>query len=614
MNSSSKLTEPPKNVIEGISNSLILAIAEANRGNSRLRCPADPNLSDGMQINEQISALQLAQVVIARSLDRRIADTRRQWNALRPVNKLPVEVFSIIFHQVLAMVSIFDHYTALFNIAKVSARWQSIVDLTPSLWSYVSSTYPKAKVDLSLKKSSPYPLSVACKYEGEWLTANSKRGSRDFLQRMKSTDRPWEELILHLPTIGHLRSILKAPAPHLRKLDINSASWSSKRVNLFGGQQGVLEDVKLRHIKIKWNSGALTGLRRLQLDYRSLSFGAPSQTEIMWLLQQSPGLQYFSWCGWPDGERVSPTNRVTLPHLTGLSLELLKGPVLLDLIHAPSCRQFRLFYKSDAVDGHVLLPPLLRRYLPCFRNSLQKAAAISICIGRSSFHFHCIPHSSDSSILFDFSSVSIEPYPMLEWFCQQLHDININTPPITIRFENRSDFTRDTALPSLFRLCNVVSLKLGDRLVGPGWLLRGLSKPNESEGNSEWPFPELAELEIAPSDLVFRDVLDFVRRRYVEKLPQDSPKRPPMLKNLRLVGKEWKEEDEDGEEEWDSDEYELERVLPGTVYSLERRASGQKECKINREYPYTWDEESHCGTSSPVSSEATDLEDDSDVE
>ncbi|KAG8914534.1 hypothetical protein FRC01_004021 [Tulasnella sp. 417] len=432
MQSSSKLTEPPENVIEAISNRLILAVAEANRGRSGLRCPVDPNLSDGMQFPEQISALQLAQAVITRSLDRRIADTKRQWNALRPVNKLPAEVLSTVFHQVLAMVSIFDHYKALFNIAKVSARWQSIVNLTPSLWSYVSSTYPKAKVDLALDKSSPYPLSVACKDEADWLTAASKRRSRRFLQRMKPKDRPWDELTLHLPTIGHLRAILEAPAPHIRKLDIKVPSPARKPINIFGGKRGVLEDVRL-----------------------------------------------------------------------------------------------------------------------------------------------------------------------------------------TIRFENRSDFTRDTALPSLFRLCNVVSLKLGDRLVGPGWLLRGLSKPNESEGNSEWPFPELAELEIAPSDLLFRDVLDFVRRRYVEKMPEGAPKRPRMLKSLRLVGKEWKEwneEDSDEEEPWDSDEYNLKDALPGTVYSLERWPSVQKECKINRECTDTSDEESHFGTSSPVRSEATELEDDPNVE
>ncbi|KAG9048521.1 hypothetical protein FS837_012711 [Tulasnella sp. UAMH 9824] len=567
MQSPSKITGPSEKVIDDISNTLVMAVAEANRGNLGLRCTSlgDPDLSDPIQLAEHIRAFQLAQIVIKRGLDRRIASAKRHWNALQSVNKLPVEVLSTVFHQLLATVSTFDHFTSLFNIAKVSVRWKSIIDATPSLWSFVSSTFPRAQVDRALKKSARSPVSVACRFPGYLLTATSKEGSRNFLTKMQSTGRPWDELTLHLPSIGHLRTVLEAPASHLRKLEIKVQHASSKPVDIFGGTRRVLEDLSLTGAWIKCDPNALTGLRRLQLDYNK-GFAGPTLTQIFWLLQQSPILHFFAWSGRVIHHSMSlPTGTITLSHLTGLSLKGVPGSdvsVILGLIHAPSCRHFTLHCNSDSKDGYSRLLVPLQRFLPSLKNSLQQVATISVCLGLSSFHYHCIPPSCDSSYQLDFKFEGEPPYSLLEWFAQHLHDINLKTPPINIRFDPRFDFTRDTTLPALFRLRNVVSLKLADRVVGPCRLLQGLSRPTRSQGGSEfWPFPELADMKIAPSNLLIRNVLDFFRSRYIEQLGQGCPRRPPMLKTLHLVGYEW-----DGFRE----EQELKPILRGTKYSLER--------------------------------------------
>ncbi|KIO20752.1 hypothetical protein M407DRAFT_29601 [Tulasnella calospora MUT 4182] len=556
---------------------LILAVAE---GNSRLRCEslADPELSDGMQLAEQIRALQLAQVVIKQSLDRRIANARQQQNALRPVNKLPAEVLSAIFHQFIANASIFDHFASLFIVAGVSAHWKSVVDSTPSLWSFVSSNHTKLQVDRALKKSGRTPISVAY--------------------------RQWDELALHLPTIGHLRAFLKVQLPHLRKLDINVAYPSSTPLDLFGGKRGALEDVRLTSAYIVWDSEVLSRLQRLQLDYREASGSGPSLTRLLWLLQQSPHLRCFSWSGWIHHNmpitRVMRT--ITLSRLTKLSLrEVSEFGVfkILESIHAPSCSQFTIQCKSQDCDTELLSQ--LQRFLPSLKNSLQGAATISVCLGPSTFHYHCVPKTPDCRSKLDFKFERAESFSLFEWFAEQLHDFSLITPPIDIRFDPRFDFTcDDTILPTLFRLRNVVSLTVADRVVGPCRLLKWLSRPITSQGNTpSWPFPNLREMKLGQSNLLIQDVLNLFRSRYPVSSPIILSGRPVRLQTLRLVGRGWQD---------NSAEQDLKRILLGTEYSLKRSSWGHVPCKVNDDSLDVRDEESSCNSYESYESPTADSE------
>ncbi|KIO29861.1 hypothetical protein M407DRAFT_21113 [Tulasnella calospora MUT 4182] len=585
MQSSSRLTEPSENVIDEISNNLILAVAEVNRGNSGLRCEslADPELSDGVQITEQIRALQLAQAVIKRCLDRRIANARHHQNALRPVNKLPAEVLSAIFHQFLANFPISNHFQFLFIVVEVSVYWKSVVDSTPSLWSFVSSNYTKVQVDRALQKSGRTLISVECRYMGRVLTADLKQGSRDFLQRMQSTDRQWDELALHLPTIGHIRAFLEVQVPHLRKLDIKATNPSSKPVDLFGGKRGVLEDVRLTNAYLEWNSETLSRLLRLQLDYREASNSGPSLTQILWLLQQSPRLRCFSWSGWiPHNTPITkaiPTT--TLSHLTRLSLsEVSEFGVfkILESIHAPSCSRFAI--QCNSRGGDTELFSQLQRFLPSLESSLRQAATISVCLGPSSFHYHCVPKTSDCPSKLDFMFERTELSSLLEWFTEQLQESSLRTPPIDIRFDPLFDCTRDdNILPALFRLRNVVSLTVADGVVGPCRLLQWLSKPTQSQGSTPlWPFPNLREIELGQnkSNLLIQDVVNFFSSRYPVNLKIDMPGRPVWLQTLRLVGWGWRDD------YWAEDR--LKRILLGTEYSLMNKMWLHEPCKINVDF------------------------------
>ncbi|KIO20753.1 hypothetical protein M407DRAFT_29602 [Tulasnella calospora MUT 4182] len=597
MQSSSKLTDPSENVIDDVLDKLISAIAEANRGNSRLRCESltDPELSDGVQLTEQVEALQLAQVVIKRGLDSRIAKARQHQNALQPVNKLPAEVLSAIFHQFLATFPISDHFKFLFIVAEVSVYWKSVVDSTPSLWSFVSSNYTKVQVDRALQNSGRAPISVECRYKEDVLTADLKQGSRDFLQRMQSTDRQWDELALHLPTIGHIRAFLKAQVPHLRKLDIKAANPSSKPVDLFGGKRGVLEDLRLTKAYLEWNSEALSRLQRLQLDYREASNSGPSLSQILWLLQQSPRLRCFSWSGWIPHNmpitRAIPT--ITLSHLNRLSLrEVSEFGVfkILESIHAPSCSRFVI--QCDSRDGDTELFSQLQRFLPSLESSLQQAAAISVCLGPSSFHYHCVPKTPDCPSRLDFMFERTEILSLLEWFTEQLQESSLRTPPINIRFDPLFDFTRDdNILPALFRLRNVVSLTVADGLVGPCQLLQWLSKPIISQENTpSWPFPNLREMELGQnkSNVLIQDVVNFFNSRYPMNSKIDMRGRPVWLQTLRLVGWGWRDD------YW-ADER-LKRILLGTEYSLMEKMWLHEPCKIHEDFVDTRDEESICYT------------------
>ncbi|KAG8964753.1 hypothetical protein FRC05_003593 [Tulasnella sp. 425] len=542
MQTSFGMNEPSEAVIAEISKVLVSAIGEANKWNYQLCCSnlSDPKLSDGVQLAEHIRALQLAEVVIKRDLNRRIANARRHQNALQPVNKLPDEVLSVVFHQVAATVSIFNHFTSLSNIAGVSARWKSIVDSTPTL------------------------------------------------------------------CIGHLRAVLEAPSSHLRKLDIKVAYPSSKRLNLLGGQRGVLEDVKLTNANIEWDSEAFTGLRTLELDYSGMgdSGVVPSVPQLLRLLEHSPGLRFLSFSGYLNGGSI-PEDPLTLPHLTRLCLKDMSpddATALMRSLRAPMCIHFILHCYSDT--GHTPLLAQLESFLPSLRNSLQQAASISICLRPSSFHYHSVPTSPESPSKLDFELNGTRPYLALGWFCHQLHGYNVKTSPIHIRIDPRFDFTRsDTILPSLFHLHTVVSLKVADRVVGPCRLLEWLSRPNSIQGDQEqWPFPDLVEVEIGQSNLTFRDVRDFVRGRYLERPGEDQRGKPMRLKVLRTVGRSWPDA-------WAQPD--IRRLLPETECSFQKSGWVRVPCKVNEEFADIEEEESdseahHSDESSIVDSETAD--------
>ncbi|KAG8925369.1 hypothetical protein FRC00_004043 [Tulasnella sp. 408] len=580
MRSSSKIAEPSENVIDEISSGLISAVAEANQGNARLRCTnlANPNPYDGVQLAEQIRAFRLAQALIKRSLDRHIADARRRQNALQPVNKLPAEVLSVIFHQFLTTVSIHNHFTSLFVIARVSARWKSVIDSTPSLWSFVSSTYPAVQVDRALQMSARTPISVACSFIGDVLTSTSKRGSRDFLRKMQSTGRQWAELTLHLPSIGHLRKVLEAPAPHVRKLDIEVAYPSSVSVDIFGGKRGVLEDVKLTTAWIIWDSEALTGLQILQLDYREAVEMGPTLREAFWLLQRSPRLRSFSCSGcFLQGSPNSMTvDTITLPHLSRLSLKgtsVLGASKVLASIHAPSCHHLVLHCRSEVGDTPLLSQ--LQRFVPSLKKSF-KYAPISMCLGPSSFHYHHVPTDPDAPNNFDFKFEETKPYLLLDWFSRHLNGFNHPLPPINIRFDPRFDFTRDDSIfPALLRLKTTASVTIADRVVGPCRLLEWLSRRHgPPDSYLDRPFPQLKELEIGQSNLLVQDILDFVRSRYVEDSHGFPCARPPRLYALRLVGRGWQDE---------SAEEDLKEIMIGAGFSVKRSSWVHVPCQINRD-------------------------------
>ncbi|KAG8913064.1 hypothetical protein FRC00_003138 [Tulasnella sp. 408] len=565
-----------------------------------------------MQLAEQIRALQLAQVVIKRGLDRRIADARRRQNALRPVNQLPAEVLSTIFHQLLSNVPVFDHFKFLFIVAGVSTRWKSVIDSTPSLWSFVSSNNPTVHVDRALQKSGRTAISVACRYPGDFLTATSKQGSRDFLQRMQSTGRQWDGLALHLPTISHLREFLETPLPHLRKLDINVAYPSSNPVDLFGGERGFLENVRIRRAYLEWDSEAFSRLHELQLDYREAIGISPSLTQILRLLHQSPGLRCFSWSGLIDDDMADTrvTRTTTLSRLTRLSLKDVSefsAFKILESIRAPSCGHFTVH--CEALDGDTDLLSQLQYFLPSLKSSLQRAATISICLGPSNFHYHCVPQTPDCSSKLDFKFERTDPSSVLEWFAEQLHEFGLMTSPIKIPFDPRFDFTRnDNILPALFRLRNVVSLTVADRIVGPCRLLKWLSRPIRSQGNSaSWPFPNLWEMELGQSNLLIQDVFTFFHTRYSLDRSRDLRGRPVWLQRLRLIGREWQDK---------SAEQALKRILLGTEYSLKISCWLHAPCKVNEDSLGIGDEESRLYShesdeSSIVDSETTSETDDS---
>lgn len=163
-----------------------------------------------------VAALKMAYEGVQRLALRRIANINKRLNALRPVHRLPPELFRIIIQYQL------DPYRfrarSLWRLSSVSAFWWGALRDMPDLWSTVSDSDTPMEQRQEVTKSKGLPLDV----EYHFKLFESTYHWRDYFARLLEERHRWRSLLLHSDSSTPIGNLLEKPVPQLESLAIKS--------------------------------------------------------------------------------------------------------------------------------------------------------------------------------------------------------------------------------------------------------------------------------------------------------------------------------------------------------------------------------------------------------
>ncbi|KAJ8520237.1 hypothetical protein ONZ45_g2913 [Pleurotus djamor] len=251
-----------------------------------------------------------------------------QRNSLAPINKLPVEILSMIFEVTREMLhtSARDIYSARFSwstIASVCHRWRVIAMDNPRFWSHISLHDPAFASELA-RRARNLPLSLTCPFDPFWAPKALPPAFMGFSDRFERLYLGYSEVVA--PEISaHNLSLLFNDAyrlPRLRELTIESMVPSS-----FGGLLQAssyilpaLKSLELRNVVVPYQPFITPQLTSLSLVLTWVA--VPHQwitqllrnTPLLELLQVSALLQY-------DPTVVGNQAPLSLPNLKSVSFQ-----------------------------------------------------------------------------------------------------------------------------------------------------------------------------------------------------------------------------------------------------------------------------------------------------
>ncbi|KAG8944481.1 hypothetical protein FRC04_001793 [Tulasnella sp. 424] len=265
-------------------------------------------------LDDEIAARQM---VIAEAQSQ-IAALKSRQNELLPIQRLPVEVLSIILSMALPLVGHHEERTKLLLVCRA---WSSIIDGNPStFWTTLSAADPLTQRARLLRKAGQMPVTIVT---GRHYSVYDS--AEDFVLYIKSNDTAFRELVVREWRGSVMEDVfaswLAAPAPHLRSLDLEVGSgWvlggedqNSQHLRMFSGVAPSLKNVRLRGVCIPWNSAILQNLLSLTLEYPDYrAAGTPSLEQMLGILRSCPVLQSLIL----RKMEFELSNRVQLPPLS----------------------------------------------------------------------------------------------------------------------------------------------------------------------------------------------------------------------------------------------------------------------------------------------------------
>ncbi|KDQ07629.1 hypothetical protein BOTBODRAFT_180499 [Botryobasidium botryosum FD-172 SS1] len=252
---------------------------------------------------------------------------RSKQNQLTPINRLPTDIFSIIFEFAVPLRP--DPWEAPLILAAVSRSWRRTVLEMPTLWARINgytaqgflSRVKSAPLDIEHGLRSAYPLKdllpIITPYSDQWRIVDFSNLESNLPSLKDFATLPataLECLRIAGPAVGNLWRIARHPRMIIP-------------ANLFNGNTPRLRELDMSIHCIPLTSSIFSGLTRLRLAHIRFAEadGCPTY-QLLRILSACPHLEEF-FCG----DIVSPTDLGGDMH-----------PTIPTPIHLPSLRQFTL--------------------------------------------------------------------------------------------------------------------------------------------------------------------------------------------------------------------------------------------------------------------------------
>ncbi|KDQ19157.1 hypothetical protein BOTBODRAFT_28639 [Botryobasidium botryosum FD-172 SS1] len=278
-------------------------------------------------------------------------------NQLAPINRLPNEILSAIFHYIVRDdgLTVYTYIAKLHSLSTVSHSWRRMILDTAIFWTDLT-RIPESLIDVFLKRSKQLPLKVSYPRKKEFA-------SKIYMPRVSAHIHRWKKCTIDAKYADRdeIISFLLSPGPMLEALDISLhsdyvvtgspvASDESPFVgSLFAENAPSLRELTLDGLFVPLTSSLYAGLTKLKLA-RIKYARSESLAEHLLLrtLEASPFLEELHLDDLYTTDTVASIvgvdaapPHVDLPHLRSLEIK----------------RLAEMKWLQDYILGHITIPP-----------------------------------------------------------------------------------------------------------------------------------------------------------------------------------------------------------------------------------------------------------------
>ncbi|KAG8913306.1 hypothetical protein FRC01_004605, partial [Tulasnella sp. 417] len=291
--------------------------------------------------------------------------------------------------------------------------------------------------------------------------------------------------------------------------------WGPRGFRQTSSQAGRLKDVVLENLPARWDSGALMGLRSLEIK-GNLAY-SPTETEVLHLLEANPGLEKIEIedVTVPEGfhnslgsthfsgkrSRVIMSNMQDM-RLLSLPFELVR--VVLETVEIPFIRHLDVECRFQGHPASQLLGPNIKHIVSPIIQGSTGAQLVQLTIGEESVGL-AIYLPSQHAPTIRLQANDTVPVSGFRWLAEHLFAEDglpaVGAPDVfhvSLKFGNNFDMEGGAFIPILDELgtVKVKYLTIGDGCSHPEHLIRYLG---EMKRGYRWPLPDLMSLTMGGS-------------------------------------------------------------------------------------------------------------------
>ncbi|KAG9029714.1 hypothetical protein FRB95_004963 [Tulasnella sp. JGI-2019a] len=486
----------------------------------------DPTLTEPQRSGIMMRSFDDALKTFSGGLHRLRCAKAHHHNTLSPISRLPndllVEIFALSLKSIDNSMGL-NHWgrmqvRLLATLVFVCHEWREIMHNAPSLWAYISSYHPYGANLECLARSGQVPLYLSL---DDRTLYDPSRQARIFQEVHR-----WKSVEMSEMTVAILKNLEQRLAPLLEKLYILGDMETA--LNLFCGSAGRLRHLTLVNIRIPWESGLLSRLWTLRINY---TYGdGPSARQVLHVLQSCPGLTSFELHLPPDlhpGSILPGTFTVELPRLNHLSIRVhsLMTEHLLQRIRIPSCKNFDV---DQAEATGPTFSTAMKHLIPSLSSILLAVSRVNISITLDTLRYNATAkidedhEKEDNSNLDQFIHIQVSCnrftdafiLETLFWLVDNLHSPSISSPISLIIRDITSSHAFMPIIDQLSAVITGLDLTIPDTATFISYLAQPSKVIVDGITTLRWPLPNLVHLSFGRCDgLEPEAILACVRHR-----------------------------------------------------------------------------------------------------